>query len=189
LEINEKKSIKVIPLVGGYGRLFDDMHSNNIARLIAEKFNGTSYVVNIPALFDTKEIKESIEKDSAAIEIFKLAKRVDVAVFCMGDLSTECSLYKTEQLNIEDLDYLRRVGVVGDINYIFIDKDGKFVTNEISERTSNIFSLELMRSVKNGIGISIGARKAKIIRAVLKGNLINTLLIDIEAANEVMNLQ
>ena len=189
MEINEKKNIKVIPLVGGYGRLFDDGHSNNISKLISEKFNGACYVVNIPALLDTKEIKESIEKDSAAIEIFKLAKRVEVAILCMGDLTTESSLYKTEQLNLEDLDYLTGLGVVGDINYIFIDKDGNFVPNEISERLTNIFPLELMKSTKNVIGIAIGARKAKIISAVLKGNLINTFLTDIDAATEVMNFK
>ena len=189
MEIDEKKKIKVIPLIGGYGRLFDDGHSNNIAKLISEKFNGTCYVVNIPALLDTKEIKESIEKDSAAIEIFKLAKRVEVAILCMGDLTTESSLYKTEQLNLEDLDYLTGLGVAGDINYIFIDKEGNFVPNEISQRLTNIFPLELMKSTKNVIGIAIGARKAKIIRAVLKGNLINTLLTDIDAATEVMNFK
>jgi Transcriptional regulator, contains sigma factor-related N-terminal domain len=186
MEMNEKKNIKVIPLIGGYGRLFDDQHSNNIAKLISEKFNGTCYVVNIPALFDTKEIKESIEKDSTATELFKLAKRVDTAVLCMGDLTTESSLYKTEQLNLEDLDYLKGLGIVGDINYIFLDKDGNFVPNEISERLTNIFPLELMKLTKNVVGIAVGTRKAKILRAVLKGNLINILLTDIDAATEVM---
>jgi len=188
MEVNEEKNIKVIPLVGGYGRLFDDMHSNNIAKLISNKFNGTSYVINIPALFDSKEIKESIERDSAAREIFKLAKLVEVAVLCMGDLSTESSLYRTGQLSLEDLDYLANLGIVGDINYIFVDKDGRFVPNEISERISNIFPIELMKATKNVIGIAITARKAKILRAVLKGNLINILLTDIDAANEVIKL-
>lgn len=189
MEMDEKKNIKVIPLIGGYGRLFDDQHSNNIAKLISEKFNGTCYVVNIPALFDTKEIKESIEKDSTATELFKLAKRVDTAVLCMGDLTTESSLYKTEQLNLEDLDYLKGLGIVGDINYIFLDKDGNFVPNEISERLTNIFPLELMKLTKNVVGIAVGTRKAKILRAVLKGNLINILLTDIDAATEVMNFK
>lgn len=189
MEINEKKNIKVIPLLGDYGRLFDDQHSNNIAKLISEKFNGTCYVVNIPAFFDTKEIKESIEKDSTAIELFKLAKRVNTAILCMGDLTTESSLYKTEQLNKENLDYLKGLGIVGDINGIFLDKEGDFVPNDISERLTNIFPSELMKATKNVIGIAIGARKSKILCAVLKGNLINTLLTDIDAATEVMKLK
>lgn len=188
MEIEEKKNIKVIPLIGGYGRLFEDQHSNSIARLISEKFNGTCYVANIPALFDTKEIKQSIEKDSTAIELFKLAKKVDTAILCMGDLTTESSLYKTEQLNLEDLDYLKGLGIIGDLNYIFLDKDGNFVPNEISERVTNIFPIELMKLTKNVIGIAYGARKARILRAVLKGSLVNTLLTDIDAATEVMKL-
>ena len=189
MEIKEKKNVKVVPLVGGYGKLFDDTHSNNIARIIAGKFNGTSYIVNIPASFDTREIKESIQRDSTAIEVFKLAKRVEVAVLCMSDLSKESTLYKTGQLNQEDLDYLSGLGVIGDINYIFVDKDGNFIPNEISERLTNIFPIELMKSVKNVIGVAIGVRKAEILRAVLKGGLINILITDIDAANKIMELK
>jgi DNA-binding transcriptional regulator LsrR (DeoR family) len=186
MEIHDKKNIRVIPLIGGYGRLFDDQHSNNIAKLISKKFNGTCYVVNIPSLFDSKEIKESIEKDSTVIELFKLAKRVDAAILCMGDLTTESSLYKTGQINLEDINNLKKLGIVGDINGIFLDKDGNFTPNDLSERLTNIFPAALMKSTKNVIGVAIGARKAGILRAVLKGNLINILLTDIDAAAEVM---
>ncbi len=189
MEIKEKKNVKVVPLIGGYGKLFDDTHSNNIARLISEKFNGTSYIVNIPALLDTKEIKEFIQRDSAAIDIFKLAKRVDIAVLCMSDLSKESSLYKRGQLNQEDLDYLAGLGVIGDINYTFVDKDGNFIPNEISERLTNIFPIELMKSVKNVIGVAIGVRKAEILRAVLRSGLINILLTDESAAKKILELK
>jgi DNA-binding transcriptional regulator LsrR (DeoR family) len=189
MEIKEKKNVKVVPLIGGYGKLFDDTHSNNIAKLISEKFNGTSYIVNIPALLDTKEIKESIQRDSAAIDIFKLAKRVDIAVLCMSDLSKESTLYKRGQLNQEDLDYLAGLGVIGDINYTFVDKDGNFIPNEISERLTNIFPIELMKSVKNVIGVAIGVRKAEILRAVLRSGLINILLTDESAAKKILELK
>lgn len=187
IEIDTEKDIKVIPLIGAYGRLFDDKHSNNIAQIIARKFNGTSYIVNIPSLVDTKETKESIERDSTAKGILKLSKKVDAAILCMGDISTESSLYRTGQLSLEELDYLANLGAIGDINYIFVDKDGKFVPNEISERIINIFPIELMKSTDYVIGIAITQRKAKILRAALKGNLINVLLTDVDAANEIMN--
>ena len=93
MEIKEKKGIRVTPLIGGYGKYSDDAHSNSIARIIAEKFNGTSYVINIPASFDTKEIKESILADSTSKEVFKRTKMEDLAVLCMSDLSKKSSLY------------------------------------------------------------------------------------------------
>jgi deoxyribonucleoside regulator len=189
IEIKEKKGIRVTPLIGGYGKFSDDAHSNNIARIIAEKFNGTSYVINMPASFDTKEIKESILEDSTSKEVFKRTKMVDLAVLCMSDLSITSSLYDRGQLNDEDIDYLHKLGVIGDINYIFVDKDGNFVPNEISERTTNIFPISLMKSVKNVIGIAIGARKAIILHAVLKAGLINILLTDSEAASKIIELE
>jgi deoxyribonucleoside regulator len=189
LEIKEKKGIRVTPLIGGYGRFSDGAHSNNIARIIAEKFNGTSYVVNIPASFDSKEIKESILADSTAKEIVKRTKMVDLAVLCMSDLSKTSSLYDRGQLNDEDINYLRKLGVIGDINYIFVDKNGNFVSNEVSDRTTNIFPITLMKSVKNVIGIAVSARKAIILYAVLKAGLINILLTDSEAANKIIELE
>ena len=175
--------------MGGYSKFSDDAHSNNIARVIAKKFNGTSYVVNIPASFGTKEIKESILADSTAKEIFKRINMVDLAVLCMSDLSKKSSLYKRGQLNDDDLYYLSKLGVIGDINYIFVDADGNFVPNDISERTTNIFPIKLMKSVKNVIGIATSTRKATILHSVLKGGSINVLLTDSEAVNKIIELE
>jgi len=186
IDIQNKKNVKVVPLVGGYGRLFDNTHSNNIARLLANKFNGISYTVHIPALLDTKEIKESILKDSASKEIYRLAKRVEIALLCMSDLSKESTLYKTGQLDEEDLYYLEGLGVIGDINFVFVDKEGNFISNEISERQAILFSIEQMKSVKHVIGLAIGERKVKIIRAVLKNRLINILMTDEDTASLVI---
>jgi len=178
IDIHDKKDVKVVPLIGGYGKLFDNRHSNNIARVLAEKFNGISYTVNIPALLDSKEIKESIQKDSATKDMYGLIRRVEAALLCISDLGKESTLYKSGQLKEEDLYYLEGLGVIGDINFIFIDKEGNFVPNEISERQTNFFPIEQMKSVDNVIGMAVGKRKAGILKAVLKGGLINTLLCD-----------
>ena len=189
MEIKEKKGIRVTPLVGGYAKFSEGADSNNIARTIAEKLNGTSYVINMPASFDTKEIKDSILADSTAREIFKRTKMLDLAVLCMSDLSKTSSLYDRGQLNDEDINYLYKLGVIGDINYIFVDKNGNFVPNEISDRTTNIFPIAQMKSVKNVIGIAVSTSKAIILHAVLKAGLINILLTDSEAANKIIELE
>lgn len=186
IDIQNKKNVKMVPLVGGYGKLFDNTHSNNIAKLLASKFNGVSYTVHIPALLDSKEIKESILRDSAAKEIYRLAKRVEIALLCMSDLSNKSTLYKTGQLNEEDLHYLEGQGVIGDINFVFVDEEGNFVPNEISERQTILFSIDQMKSVKHVIGLAIGARKVKIMRTVLEGGLINILMTDEDTANMVI---
>lgn len=182
IDIKEKKNVKVLPLVGGYGRVFDNIHSNNISRILAKKFEGTSYMVHIPAILDTKEIKESILRDSAAKEIYRIAKRVDVALLCMSDLSIESTLYKKKQLDEEDIYYLKGLGVTGDMNFVFLDREGNFVPNEISDRQTILFPVEQMRTTNYVVGVAIGERKVEIIRAVLKGKLINILMTDEETA-------
>lgn len=189
IELKEKKGVRVTPLIGGYGKYFDDAHSNNIARILAEKLHGTSYVVNFPASFDTKEIKESILADSTAKEIFKRTKMTELAILCMSNLGEESSLYKRGQITDEDIYYLEKLGVIGDINYLFVDKDGNIVPNGVSDRVTNIFPIELIKSVKKVIGIAIGEKKAGILRAVLNANIINTLVTDSEAACKVLEIE
>ena len=46
-----------------------------------------------------------------------------------------------------------------------------------------------MKSVKNGIGIAIGERKAQILKASLKGGLINILATDIDAAKKIIEME
>jgi DNA-binding transcriptional regulator LsrR (DeoR family) len=46
-----------------------------------------------------------------------------------------------------------------------------------------------MKSVKNVIGISIGERKAQIMRAALEGGLINIMVTDHDAANKILEMK
>ena len=64
-----------------------------------------------------------------------------------------------------------------------------FYTNGISDRTTNIFPISLMKSVKNVIGVAVSESKAIILYAVLKGGLINILITDSEAANKILELE
>lgn len=183
MNIQGKKEVKVVPLLGGYSRLFDSRHSNNISKVLAEKFDGISYTVHAPALVDSREIRDSIQKDSAVKEIYNLIKRVTVAIICMSDLSKESTLYKAGQLNEDDINYLTGQGIIGDINYIFVDKDGNPVQSEISERQIILFPPEDIRKIKNVIALIVGARKAEILKAALTGGYINILFCDEDAVS------
>jgi deoxyribonucleoside regulator len=183
INIKVNKDIKVVPLVGCYSNMYDNRHSNNIANILAQKFNGISYSISTPARVDTKEIKKTLEKDSSFIEISNLINRVEVAIICMSDLSKESTLYRAGQLSEEDLYYLEGKGIIGDINYNFVDKNGKFVENDISERQIILLPLEKMKNIKNAIGLVMGARKAEILKTVLDGNYINSLFCDEDALN------
>ena len=65
LEPDKRIDIKVIPLLGGLGKTDIQVHTNSVAKSLADRFGGTSYVLNSPAVLDSREAKEMLEKDSS----------------------------------------------------------------------------------------------------------------------------
>lgn len=186
INIDDKKDLKVVPIIGGLGKTGTGIHTNSVAAKIADKVRGISYMIHSPAIMDSKEVKEFMEKDSNAKTIIDLFKKVDTAFVGVSDLGNESSLIKTGSINKEDIEYIKSIGVIGDVNLIFINKDGEHVPNKIDERILRI-PIERIKNIKNVITIALGKRKFEVLRAALKGKIINILLTDKETAEYILN--
>ncbi len=182
---DRKIDVSVVPIVGGLGKIETGIHTNSIAKNFADMFGGTGYVINAPAILDTKEIKEAILNDSNTREIFELLKKLDVAVFSFSDVGPESSYAKYGFISSEELAYLKKLGVVGDVNLNFIDEYGKHAPNKINERVLAL-SIPEIKKVKNVIGVAYGGRKVPVTRAVLRGSIVNILIIDKNIAEKVI---
>jgi DNA-binding transcriptional regulator LsrR (DeoR family) len=88
---------------------------------------------------------------------------------------------------MEEFRYLQKLGVIGDVNLIFINKKGEHVPNKIDERIVRI-SPDRLKSVKNVIGVAFGKRKLPVIIGALRGGLINILFTDEETAKDIIRL-
>jgi len=185
LDIDRKAHIKVVPIIGGLGKVGTGIHTNSVARAIADKLGGISYMIHCPAVMDSKEAKEIIEKDSNTKEIIEMSDRINVAMVGMSGISPESTLVKTGNFSIEEFDYLSGLGVVGDINLIFINEDGEHVISKMDDRIIRI-STDKIKKIKNVIGVGFGDRKVKVIIGALKGKFINILLTDEKTAKKII---
>ncbi|GAH93318.1 unnamed protein product [marine sediment metagenome] len=127
-----------------------------------------------------------MENDSNTREIIKLSEKIDTALVGLGDIGPDSTLIKTGCFSLEEFKYLDSLGVVGDINLIFINENGKHVPNKIDERIVRI-SPDRLKKVKNVIGVAFGRRKLKVILGALRGGLINILFTDQETAENIIN--
>lgn len=184
LSLDRKLDIKVVPLIGGLGKVGTGIHTNSIAKIIADKFGGISYMIHSPAVLDSKEAKEIIQNDSNTREIFDMADKINVAMVGMSDIGPESTLVKAGNFSMKDFEYLGSLGVVGDVNLIFIDKEGKHIPNRIDERIITL-PLEKIKRIENVIGIGFGSRKLKVILASLKGKIVDILVTDEATAREI----
>jgi len=185
LDFRTKMDIKVVPLIGGVGKVGTGIHTNSVARTLANKFGGISYVINSPAILDSAEARRIIQNDSNAREIIELSGKVSTAMVGMGGIDTQSTLVKIGNFSVKEFDYLRSLGVVGDVNLVFIDANGKQVQNEINERIITT-PVGKIKKIENVIGVGFGDSKLKVILGALRGGIINILLTDENTAKSIM---
>jgi DNA-binding transcriptional regulator LsrR (DeoR family) len=181
----KREGIKVVPIVGGIGRIETGIHTNVIAKNFADALGGISYVINAPAILDSKEAKDILMRDSNAREIFDLIRKLSVVVFSFSDIGPDCNYTKFGFLSDEDLEYLRGLGTVGDVNLDFIDAEGEHIPNRVFDRVITAPIADL-KNVKNVIGVAYGKRKRDISRAVLKGRVVKVLIVDKSLADSLV---
>ena len=186
INVSGKSDIKVVPIIGGLGKIGTGVHTNSVAKNIADRLGSISYVIHSPAVLDSKEIREIVENDSNTREIIKLSEKIDTALVGLSDIGPDSTLIKTGSFSLEEFKYLDSLGVVGDVNLIFINENGKHVPNRIDERIVRI-SPDRFKKVKNVIGVAFGRRKLKVILGALRGGLINILFTDEETAENIIN--
>ncbi|MBU4313786.1 MAG: sugar-binding transcriptional regulator [Actinobacteria bacterium] len=186
INVSGKSDIKVVPIIGGLGKIGTGVHTNSVAKNIADRLGSISYMIHSPAVLDSKEIREIVENDSNTREIIKLYEKIDTALVGLSDIGPDSTLIKTGSFSLEEFKYLDSLGVVGDVNLIFINENGKHVPNRIDERIVRI-SPDRLKKVKNVIGVAFGRRKLKVILGALRGGLINILFTDEETAENIIN--
>jgi deoxyribonucleoside regulator len=188
INIVDKSDIKVVPMIGGLGRTGTGVHTNSVAKRIADRVGGISYMIHSPAVMDSRKVKQIMEKDSNVRAIMDMSEKIDTALIGLSDLGSESTLIKTGSFSEEDFRYLRRLGVVGDVNLIFIDREGRHVPNKIDERIVRV-PLERLKKIKNVISVVFGKRKLEVLTAALRGHIINILLTDKDTAKYILRVK
>jgi deoxyribonucleoside regulator len=186
LEPEKKIAIKVIPLLGGLGKTSIEVHTNSVAKAFADRFGGTGYVLHSPAVLDSREAKEMLERDSSIREIIEMFEKVHTAVLGMSDIGLDSTMIQTGNFTVDDFKYLSNLGAVGDVNLIFINKEGSPVPNRLDDRIVKI-SFEKLKKINNVIGIAFGEKKIKIISGALSCGLVNILITDEATGLKLLN--
>jgi deoxyribonucleoside regulator len=187
IRVNGKSDIKVVPIIGCLGKIGTGIHTNSVAKNIADKLGSISYMIHSPAVLDSREIRMTVEKDSNTREILELSVKIETALIGLSDIGPDSSLIKTGSFSMEEFKYLQKLGVIGDVNLIFINKNGEHVPNKIYERIVRI-PPDRLKSVNNVIGVAFGKRKLPVIIGALRGSLINILFTDEETAKDIIRL-
>ena len=127
-------------------------------------------------------IKNSLIEDVTIKESIHLAKNADVILTSVGSIE-----YKTWENYLGETTFqaLGKQGAVGHIGGHFYNIEGKEIYTKLAERMIGI-EVEDLIDCKNVVCIAYGQAKAEAIVGALRGGFIDTLIIDTECAEKVV---
>lgn len=170
-------NIDVYQLMGDANHQMDTS-SSFLTTEIAKAMHATPHALHVPLMVHSKVLRDLLLEEPCNRRHFEDLDNIDVAIAGIGNieslLPTTCDVWLTIE---EDKEKLREKKVVGDISGNSVDESGKFCVSDISMRTITIFPEQWMK-VKNRVAMACGKEKVEIAKALLKGNLITSFIID-----------
>lgn len=189
--IKQNVNIKcdVIELIGGRENQAQDTDANMMSLKLAKILNGNCYLLQAPFMVQSKVLHDLLLEEPHIKNHFEMIRKTDIALVGLGSTHPELSAqFRSGHISIWDTEKLMQEGVVGDICGSYIDIKGHICNSALNERMIAV-SLESLRHIPTVIGVAAGEKKAEIITGALRGNYIDTLIIDESAALRVLEYE
>ena len=176
--------LSVVSLLGGmtHSRA---INPSAVARRIADAFGADCYELAAPVFVAGEATRAALWAEPALRDLLVRARRVDLALVSVGDVSEDATLFREGLLPRSQLSSLIQRGAVGDVLCHFLDVEGRVVDHPVSRRVIAV-GLDDLRRVPNIVIAAGGRRKVAAIRAALKAMDAKVLITDEAAARGLL---
>lgn len=182
----EQVNCTFVEAVGGIGNHSTRGKNYNIVSKMAEMVGGQASYVYAPTIVSSKSIRNVFLSEPSIEEALHLARQADILINSLGPVDSSCLLYIHGYLSKEGLAELLALGAVGDICGQYFDQTGAYVPHQICERVVGL-TIDDLRNVPYGVVVAGGLNKVEVIRAALRGRLMNVLITDYNTASALLN--
>ena len=176
LEPVRVKDLVLVQIGGGLGTI-EGVDNNTLTMTLGQKLGAKAHVIPAPVIVRNREIRDTLFKEKKIQETLAIARKADLVLFGLGMIGPDRLLWKSGFLTKADAAKLKEAGAVGAVCGRFFDANGKQCWNELDDRTIGL-NLEELRKIKHKICVVTGKEKSDIIRAALKGKLLDVLITD-----------
>lgn len=162
-------------------------YASEILRRFGQAFGASVEQFPVPAFFDSPVTRQLMWQERSVRRVTDLQRRMSVAIFGVGHLSTHTAshVYSAGYLEPEDIASLRESGVVGDVAARFFRADGSSDGIPLNSRSSAPEFAELLLAGTR-ICVVSDAHKAPGVHAALLAGLITDLILDDRAARALL---
>jgi len=187
LSPERKINVTVVPLTGGVqGKFYTDV--NHLVTQMAERLGGTPMLIHAPLFAESRSQRDMLKGMASTKEVFDLARRANVALVGVGSVEPRgSSYYDLNPVPEADRKMLVGMGVAAEFMAHLIGENGRLAEYELNSRLVALDPSEL-ETCRTVIGIAAGAQKTRPIRAVLNGKFLDSLVLDEETVNAVLQI-
>lgn len=158
----------------------------DIVLKLAERTGGQGYFLPVPYLAATEAEKRVLLAQKSVEDMLHLARQADLLLVGIGSLEADAHLRQIGMVSDAEWAELKAQGAVGDLMGSFIDSQGRPVAAGVNRLGMGLALGDLKsRRVAAAAG---GAGKARAILAALRTGVISDLILDEEAAAQVVAL-
>lgn len=176
---------QVVQMLGGLGDPDSESHGVDLTYRMAEKLGAKPRPVLSPGVVSDRTIRDALLNDTQVHGTLELAASADVAIVGVGVPIPGSVVLRSGILTERDVDELKAKGAVGDIALRFIDGNGSAVDHELNDRTIAL-ELDAIKEIPRVIGVAGGSEKLDVIRAALRGGLVDALVTDQSTATALV---
>lgn len=184
LRPHQCRGVEIIGLKGGMTEASPGTQDVETIQLIAKAFDAYVRYLPLPAIFDSLEVKQLVERERHIRRIIDLGRDANIAVFTVGTVSEHGLLFQLGYLTPEEQARVR-AQAVGDICSRFFDEKGEVCDVDLDARTVGI-SLEDLRRKETRLVVAGGRERVRGIRTALNAGYATELVTDRFTAERLM---
>lgn len=185
--LRKRHGVQVVQLMGSVGGPTPDIDGGQVAARLGRMLGGRVWYLHAPMVVADPAVRAGLLRDQHIRKTLEVAKRASVLLVSVGAVTQASGLYRAGYLNDADLEYIQAQGAVGDICGSYFRQDGSPCSLELEERTIAV-PAETMRTVPLRVGVGYGVAKALPSLGAVRAGLVNVLIVDEEAARELLRL-
>ncbi|MFN8483771.1 MAG: sugar-binding transcriptional regulator [Anaerolineae bacterium] len=179
---------EVVQLVGAVGTERSSAMGPLLAPLLANQIGAPCRYLHAPLLTESEAARDALLHDRSIRETLDVAACANIALVGIGTTAPErYNPARHGYVALDELEAIRAAGAVGLIVGQHYDRDGAALDISINRRIVGI-SPDSLKHIPTVIGLGGDALKGEAILGALRGEWVNVLITDEQAARRVLQL-
>lgn len=171
-----RPDLEIMSVMGCVSRA-SDVNIIESARVLANLCNAQKRYFTAPLYADSTKSRNVLLKQTVFHDMLARIRSVDALAMTVGDASGMSSMIRDGLPQSVTVDELVAAGAVGDVLGYYIDENGRRIKHDINGCVVGM-ELEDLQQIPNVVLAAGGKHKEKIIHALLKRKVIDTLITD-----------